>query len=63
MMLGWNYCAPQEHLIELPLVLGEQRFKGQAQTAGALGASGHGRISLYAIYHRNIKMSRCVFKN
>jgi hypothetical protein len=52
----------REQLIELPLVLGEQRFEGQAQTAGAIGANGHGQFSLYAIYHNNIKMSRCSFK-
>ena len=35
--------AQGEQFFELPLVVGQQRFESQAQTAGPIRASGHDR--------------------
>jgi hypothetical protein len=42
--------AQGEHLTELPLVLGQQRFKGQSQAAGAVRASDQRRFSFCMLY-------------
>jgi len=42
--------AEGEHLIELALVLPQQGFEGQAQTAGAVRASGQRQFSFCLLY-------------
>jgi len=54
--------AQGEQFVELALVVGQQGLEGAAQAAGASGADGQDRSPIYAIYYKNIKMSRCFFR-
>ncbi len=55
--------AEGEHLVELALVLGQQRYKDQTQTAGAVRASDQRRSSFCMLYAITTSRDQDVFSS
>jgi hypothetical protein len=56
---AFEELAKRQEIFEALLVVSQQGPYVLAQMAGALGVGGHGQLSLYVIYHNNIKKSIC----
>src|ERR1035437_816520 len=59
---AFEKLAKRQQVFEALLIVGQQGPQHLAEATGALGVSGHGQFSLYAVYHKNIKKSRCFCK-